>query len=239
MANDYLGEDWKWLPSEAWEDDWPPEREAEQEERDEARAAAFTERLYWQFCLSAQSDNMVVWDIQVGLDDHLSAMLDEETRWRFRISDRLPNEHEDAWVAFDVREDAAMAIDRLVTEERIEFVVRNGTLCVHVPGAVDMVTRNLERVPEHSREKWRGRIRRLSELRSMPYADYLQTPEWQRRRDLHRESALSRCQLCNKKSRRGLALHVHHRTYERRGSERFSDLIVLCEGCHRHFHGIT
>lgn len=238
MANDYLGDDWKWLPAEGWEDDWSPEREAEQEERDEARFAAFTERLYWQLCLSAQPDHMVPWDLQVGLDDLLGRLLDEETRARFRVSDILPNQNDDAWVAFDVREDAAIAIDRLVTEERIEFVVRNGTLCVHVPGAVDMVARNMDRVSERSREKWRGRISRLGELRSMPYAEYLRTPEWQRRRELHRESALLRCQLCNEKKRPGLTLHVHHRTYDRRASERFNDLIVLCEECHRRFHGI-
>jgi hypothetical protein len=29
---------------------------------------------------------------------------------------------------------------------------------------------------------------------------------------------------------------VHHRTYERVGFERQSDLIVLCHDCHRDFH---
>jgi len=42
------------------------------------------------------------------------------------------------------------------------------------------------------------------------------------------------CQLCNSKDN----LNVHHRTYERRGHELASDLIVLCKQCHKTFHGI-
>ena len=41
-----------------------------------------------------------------------------------------------------------------------------------------------------------------------------------------------KCQLCNKSGE----LNVHHRTYERRGEESYSDLITLCEDCHTLFH---
>jgi hypothetical protein len=73
---------------------------------------------------------------------------------------------------------------------------------------------------------------RLETLNRMPYDEYLQTPEWKdvRRFALHR--AGNRCQNCNARGR----LHVHHRTYERRGHEDLSDVIVLCADCHRAFH---
>lgn len=76
------------------------------------------------------------------------------------------------------------------------------------------------------------RAARLAVLKAMPYAEYLRTPEWQeaRRRALYR--AGYRCQTCNGQGR----LDVHHRTYERRGNERNSDLTVLCRPCHERFH---
>lgn len=69
-------------------------------------------------------------------------------------------------------------------------------------------------------------------LRKMPYADYLKTDHWKETRQGALKRAGYRCQLCNAKG----ALHVHHRTYERRGSEIASDLLVLCADCHKTFH---
>lgn len=70
-------------------------------------------------------------------------------------------------------------------------------------------------------------------LASMPYTEYLLSPEW----DALRKAALKRagylCQVCN----RSRVLHVHHRTYERRGAELPGDLTVLCDECHALFHG--
>jgi hypothetical protein len=78
-----------------------------------------------------------------------------------------------------------------------------------------------------------ARQKRLQELRTMPYREYLQTPEWQARRRQHLESVGYRCQICNAS---GLTLDVHHRTYERRGQEYYKDLITLCRDCHSIFH---
>jgi len=69
-------------------------------------------------------------------------------------------------------------------------------------------------------------------LKNMPYNDYLKTAHWKRVRTaaLHRSSF--RCQLCNRKRQ----LHVHHRTYERRGHEYYTDVIALCDECHAKYH---
>ncbi len=69
----------------------------------------------------------------------------------------------------------------------------------------------------------------------LDYAEYLASDEWRARRDEAVQRAEGRCQLCNSSKR----LNVHHRTYKRRGKELPSDLTVLCDECHRHFHGIT
>ena len=74
---------------------------------------------------------------------------------------------------------------------------------------------------------------RLPELKSMPYKEYLQTPEWQQVRKRSLMLADNKCQVCEAS---GVELHVHHKTYERRGEELPDDLIVLCKTCHEDIH---
>lgn len=81
-------------------------------------------------------------------------------------------------------------------------------------------------------ERLRQREARLKELRYMPYREYLQTPEWKAKREGALKRAKYSCQTCGT----GGKLHVHHRTYARRGDEWNADLIALCEECHRIFH---
>lgn len=72
----------------------------------------------------------------------------------------------------------------------------------------------------------------MKHLRHLPYKAYLKTEYWAIRRKRKLEAADHKCQLCNVSGE----LHVHHRTYERRGSELDEDLIVLCKHCHAKFH---
>jgi hypothetical protein len=76
------------------------------------------------------------------------------------------------------------------------------------------------------------RMPRSLELATMPYADYLKTPEWDERRKTAYSRAQFRCQVCNQ----SVPLHAQHRTYERRGNEEPDDLVALCERCHMLFH---
>ena len=69
-------------------------------------------------------------------------------------------------------------------------------------------------------------------LKAIPYKQYLQTDHWQSVRKEALERAGGRCQVCNANDR----LHTHHRSYERRGEEMPSDVIVLCASCHKLFH---
>lgn len=73
---------------------------------------------------------------------------------------------------------------------------------------------------------------RLQELRTMPYREYLQTPEWDERASQTYCRFGGRCALCNAAG----DLEAHHRTYERRGHEESSDLTALCPTCHGLFH---
>ncbi len=66
------------------------------------------------------------------------------------------------------------------------------------------------------------------------YEDYLQSDVWKRTRELALEYYGDKCCLCNSADN----LNVHHRTYERKGNERLSDLIVLCRDCHATYHGV-
>ncbi len=73
---------------------------------------------------------------------------------------------------------------------------------------------------------------RIQELKSMPYPEYLQTPEWAKKRQQILERDGGRCRICDSSE----SLNVHHRTYERRGNEDLNDLTTLCRRCHEHFH---
>lgn len=74
---------------------------------------------------------------------------------------------------------------------------------------------------------------RALELRQMAYPEYLETPEWQARRNAQVWIDGGRCRVCNSAH----LLDVHHRTYERRrGCEEPGDLITLCRDCHGLFH---
>lgn len=66
------------------------------------------------------------------------------------------------------------------------------------------------------------------------YRLYLQSEQWNARRQAVLKRARNRCQECRKKRR---PLEVHHRTYERIGAEWDEDLEALCWECHRGKHG--
>lgn len=66
----------------------------------------------------------------------------------------------------------------------------------------------------------------------MRYEEYLQTPHWQRIKQKMYE-AHGECQSCGKKYN----LDVHHLNgYENIGHEKFSELRLLCRGCHFREH---
>jgi hypothetical protein len=61
---------------------------------------------------------------------------------------------------------------------------------------------------------------------------YLRSDHWRQMRQLALRDAEDRCAVCNSSHQ----LDVHHRTYERLGAERLTDLLVLCRKCHQVFH---
>jgi 5-methylcytosine-specific restriction endonuclease McrA len=71
-----------------------------------------------------------------------------------------------------------------------------------------------------------------NEYLKMPYKEYLQTEHWINLREQALRKAKYKCELCNSKEN----LNVHHKTYDNKGNEPLSDLIVLCNNCHAKFH---
>ena len=61
---------------------------------------------------------------------------------------------------------------------------------------------------------------------------YLQSDHWRRIREIALGDFEYRCAVCYSPKN----LDVHHRTYERLGNERVTDLTVLCRSCHELFH---
>lgn len=69
-------------------------------------------------------------------------------------------------------------------------------------------------------------------MNKLQYQEYLKSSHWRTMRRKALENAEHSCQLCNSDSE----LNVHHRTYDRIGHERLTDVIVLCRDCHAKFH---
>lgn len=66
----------------------------------------------------------------------------------------------------------------------------------------------------------------------MNYKEYLKTEGWQRTRRWALDRAGNKCQLCKSDKK----LNVHHNNYSSLGKEEPSDIIVLCERCHKIHH---
>lgn len=94
-----------------------------------------------------------------------------------------------------------------------------------------LTSEQVQEIVEEVEEK--RRQDRLTYLATMPYKEYLLTPEWQARRLRILERDGYRCQLCNATN---TTFNVHHKTYARRGNEDDTDLITLCQDCHSIFH---
>lgn len=66
----------------------------------------------------------------------------------------------------------------------------------------------------------------------MNYKEYLKSKHWAKVRKLAIKRSGNKCQLCSSKGK----LNVHHNNYKNLGKELPTDLIVLCETCHKKFH---
>ncbi len=73
------------------------------------------------------------------------------------------------------------------------------------------------------------------DTRTMPYPEYLKTPEWAAIRTMVLERDGNKCTECGSTS----SLQAHHKTYARRGHEKRKDLTTLCRPCHEKHHRAT
>jgi len=67
------------------------------------------------------------------------------------------------------------------------------------------------------------------------YQDYLRTTHWSVMRKKIKAKYKGKCACCGFTAKDEI-MHVHHLTYERVGKERLTDLVLLCESCHKHVH---
>ena len=65
--------------------------------------------------------------------------------------------------------------------------------------------------------------------KSMGYKRYISSKEWKNKKKFAIQLADYKCEFCNEKG----YLEVHHSNYECLYNERFNDVFVLCEECHK------
>ncbi len=81
---------------------------------------------------------------------------------------------------------------------------------------------------QQRRAEWEAERQRKNERWWRDYDEYLQTPEWRRRRDRVMYRAGTVCEGCLEQE----AVMVHHLTYERVRHEMLFDLVAICRDCH-------
>ncbi len=81
-------------------------------------------------------------------------------------------------------------------------------------------------------ERRQGEIDRLKRECRDEYRRYLQTPEWQAKRDLVLQREQRVCEGC----RVAEATEAHHTSYAHIGEEFLFELVAVCPSCHDRFH---
>lgn len=92
----------------------------------------------------------------------------------------------------------------------------------------------LNRILDRKIQKPKRKPKTLHRLRQEEYRRYLKTDHWKETRAEALKRGHYKCHDCGSTAN----LQVHHLTYARRGHERQSDLVVVCDKCHKKRHGI-
>lgn len=117
----------------------------------------------------------------------------------------------------------------------LELESTYGTTCpLHPPNEPVGIVEGLKGIQDPS-----GGVVPISErqrqLHTMPYRDYLHTPEWRAKRKHVLGRTNYSCSSCGASD---VPLDVHHLSYDRRGYEDDTDLAALCRKCHEAAHGL-
>lgn len=74
---------------------------------------------------------------------------------------------------------------------------------------------------------------------TVDYHEYINSPEWRAKRQdfIKSPDTSNECYGCQAAHKTGF--HLHHVTYERLGRERFEDLRMVCEPCHKAIHALV
>lgn len=75
-------------------------------------------------------------------------------------------------------------------------------------------------------------MRKPKENPRVVYEEYIRSPSWKAKATEAKRRAENRCQFCYSAEN----IQAHHRTYDRLGYERPSDITVLCDKCHEWHH---
>ena len=92
----------------------------------------------------------------------------------------------------------------------------------------------LNRILDRKIQKPKRKPKTLHRQRQEEYRRYLKTDHWKETRAEALKRGHYKCHDCGATAN----LQVHHLTYARRGHERQSDLVVVCDKCHKKRHGI-
>lgn len=91
------------------------------------------------------------------------------------------------------------------------------------------IIKGVEKSGRKKRKRFKGKKRKPKKKRYLKYADYLKSGHWKRVKERFKGSV---CYVCGTSEN----IHVHHKTYKRKGREPNKDLLPLCGKHHGELH---
>lgn len=106
--------------------------------------------------------------------------------------------------------------------EKDEYVGIMGRIRLH----------NDKRWDESAGKPWNRIANKYNSLHKAAYHEYLNSPEWEERRQKVLLRDAYTCRICGSEE----DLRVHHLTYDRKYNEPLYDLVTVCDRCHKLIH---
>ena len=91
-----------------------------------------------------------------------------------------------------------------------------------------------QKLKEANKKFYKKKKHKRKKKKSLTYAEYLKTDRWKQKRLKVLKRAKYKCEICKINQ----AWQVHHKNYKRIFKEKLTDLIAVCETCHKGEHNL-
>lgn len=116
---------------------------------------------------------------------------------------------------------------RLKTKKQRRSFCQANRLSSSEANVVHLISKSFSKRGQRHQKRNQRKVKKHSH-----YDTYINSKEWERRRNLYWQSHVKRCAVCDTASH----IHLHHMSYEKFKNEPDEHLIPLCENHHAQYH---